>query len=129
MTVLYITAAIIILFFFMQWSMVKGAQKSKGLKLTGLSSNLKRLEQKGSMGLVYFFSPSCHACKAQTSVINSMQSENKNIYAVDISQDLQTARIFGIKATPTTILVKDGIVNQVLVGAKPRRALEELMNS
>jgi len=104
------------------------AKKSKGLQLSGLSGQLRNLEKKGSKGLVYFFSPGCHACKMQTPVIKSMQSEYKNIYAVDISKDFDTARIFGIKATPTTILVEDGIINQVFLGAKTKDVLENLIS-
>ena len=111
----------------MQFVMVIAAKRSKGTKLTGLKGNLKKLEGNGTKGLVYFFSPSCHACKAQTPVIKTLQSNYKNVYDVDISKDLNTARVFGIKATPTTIAVEDGVINQVFLGVKPKEFLEKYL--
>ncbi|MHB9014325.1 MAG: TlpA family protein disulfide reductase, partial [Ignavibacteriaceae bacterium] len=94
MIVLYIIFGIIALIMLMQFVMVIAAKRSKGTKLTGLKGNLKKLESNGTKGLVYFFSPSCHACKAQTPVIKTLQSNYKNVYDVDISKDLNTARVF-----------------------------------
>ncbi len=127
MTVLYIIIGIVALFFLMQFSMVRMAKKTKGLKLSGLSGQLKNLENKGSKGLVYFFSPSCRACKAQTPMIKSLQKKHKYIYDVDISRDMNTAKVFGVKATPTIVVVKDGVVNDVLLGVKQTEALEKLV--
>jgi thioredoxin-like negative regulator of GroEL len=127
MILVYIFIGIIALFFIMQFNMIRMAKKSKGIRLSGLKGELKILEKKGSKGLVYFFSPSCHACKTQTPLIREMKSEYKNIYDIDISKDFQTAGIFGIKATPTTITVEDGMVNNVYLGAKPKEFLEKLI--
>src|SRR3990170_4054467 len=99
-TIIYIILGAVLLIFSLQFLMINAAKKSKGKKLTGLQGKLKGLEKNGSKGLVYFFSPSCHACKAQTPIIKELQSKNKNVFDVDISKDMETAKIFGIKATP-----------------------------
>jgi len=127
MILVYVFIGIIALFFIMQFNMIRIAKKSKGIKLSGLRGDLKILEKKGSKGLVYFFSPSCHACKTQTPLIREMKSEYKNIFDIDISKDFQTAGIFGIKATPTTITVEDGMINNVYLSAKPKEFLEKLV--
>ena len=127
MTILYIATFVVGLLVIMQLNMLRMAKKSKGIQLSGLSGQLRNLEKKGSKGLVYFFSPGCHACKMQTPVIIAMKSEYKNIYDVDISKDSETAQIFGIKATPTTVIVEDGVISQVLLGAKTKVMLENLM--
>jgi thioredoxin 1 len=126
-TILYIGTIVVGLLVIMQLNMLRMAKKSKGIQLSGLTGKMRILEKKGSKGLVYFFSPGCHACKAQTPAIKSLQSEYKNIYDVDISQDSETAQIFGIKATPTTVLVEDGVIRKVLLGAKSKEVLESLM--
>ncbi len=123
----YIILGIIALFLLLQFSMVAAAKKSQGLKLEGLNSKLKSLEKKGTKGLVYFFSPSCGACKAQTPIIKSMQKSNKNVFDVDISSDIQTARVFGVKATPTTVIVKNGIVDKVFLGVKQKDFFEKYL--
>lgn len=124
MTIVYIILAVVILIFVLQFLMIFAAQKSKGKKLKGLQGKLKGLEKNGSKGLVYFFSPTCHACKAQTQIIKELQSSNRNIFDVDISKDMETARIFGIKATPTTMIVENGTISHVLLGVKQKSVLK-----
>ncbi len=125
MTFVYIILGLIALFLGMQFIMIFAAKRTKGTKLAGLSGKLKSLEAKGTTGLVYFFSPNCRACKMQTPVIKDLQKNHKNIFDVDISTDMQTARIFGIKATPTTVAVKDGLINKVFVGLKQQDIIEK----
>ncbi len=103
------------------------SKNTKGKHLTGLNKRLKILEGKKSKGLVYFFSPSCHACKSQTPIIKSIQSKNRNVFDVDISRDLDTARKFGVKATPTTVAVEGGVITQVFLGIKNREILEKYL--
>lgn len=125
MIFVYIILGLIALFLSMQFIMVFAAKRTKGKKLNGLSGKLKSLEKNGSAGLVYFFSPSCRACKMQTPVIKDLQKNYKNVFDIDISKDMQTARIFGVKATPTTVAVKDGLISKVFVGFKQQDIIEK----
>ena len=125
MIFVYIIVGIVLLIFGLQFLMILAARQSKGKKLSGLKGKLKGLEKNGSRGLVYFFSPSCHACKAQTPIIKELQYSNKNVFDVDISKDMETARIFGIKATPTTMTVENGKISQVLLGVKQKDILRK----
>jgi thiol-disulfide isomerase/thioredoxin len=127
-TIIFIVLGIVLLIFLLQFIMILAAKKSKGRKLSGLTGKLKGLEHNGSKGLVYFFSPSCHACKAQTPIIKELQSTNKNVFDVDISKDMNTAKVFGIKATPTTIVVENGMISQVLLGIKQKDILKNYLN-
>ncbi len=123
MIFVYVIAGFFLIVFSLQFMMIAKAKKSKGIKVSGLQGRLKALEKKGSKGLVYFFSPGCRACKYQTPIIKELQSSNKNVFDVDISRDMETAKVFGIKATPTTILVQDGVVKQVMLGVKQKEDL------
>ena len=128
MTIVYVIAGFALMFFSLQFVMISTAKKAKGRKITGLHGKLKALEKNGSKGLVYFFSPGCRACKYQTPIIRELQSSNKNIFDVDISRDMNTAKVFGIKATPTTVLVENGIVKQVLLGVKQKEDLTTFLH-
>lgn len=127
MIVLYIFLGIVALFILLQYSIVFSAKRSQGTKISGLPGKLKSLEKKGATGMVYFFSPSCRACKAQTPVIKSLQKAYRNVFDVDISRDMDTARIFGIKATPATVAVKDGVIDKVFVGVKQKEIFEQYL--
>jgi thioredoxin len=127
MIFVYIIAGIILLFVGLQLSIVLSAKRTKGKKILGLPSRLKPLEKNGSSGIVYFFSPSCRACTMQTPIIKSLQNKYKNIFDVDISKEMQIARLFGIKATPTTVAVKDGTIEQVFIGVKQKDFFEDYL--
>ncbi|OOZ36721.1 thioredoxin family protein [Solemya velesiana gill symbiont] len=76
--------------------------------------------------LLYFFSPQCSPCRAMTPIISEMSSNNDNVLSIDITQDMETARLYKVRATPTVVLVKDGIISTVMVGQKSRMVLENL---
>lgn len=127
MTFVYIVVAVLALFFGLQFFMIFSAKRAKGNQVSGLSGKLKILEKNGSKGIIYFYSPNCRACKMQTPIIKSLQKAYKNIFDVDISSDMATARIFGIKATPTTIAVRNGVIDQVFVGVKQQDIIEKFL--
>ena len=60
----------------------------------------------------------------QTPIIKDLQSSNRNVFDVDISKDMDTARIFGVKATPMTVVLDNGTISQVLVGVKQKDVLK-----
>jgi len=127
MFIIYILVGIFLFFIGMQISMVILAKKSKGIRLSGLSASLKKLEGNDSKGLVYFHSPQCHACKTQTPIIKKLQDSYKNLYDVDISKDFAAAKAFGIKATPTLIQVENGTVKDVFLGAKREHEIVSIL--
>jgi thioredoxin 1 len=77
--------------------------------------------------MIYFFSPRCGPCRNMTPIIDRLSEQNPQVFKVDVLQDHETARAFSIRATPTTILVKDNRVLAVSLGAKSRRQLETLL--
>jgi thiol-disulfide isomerase/thioredoxin len=128
MFVLYIIAGIFVLFASLQVYTFYLAKRSKGMHLSGLQGDLKKLEQPGSRGLVYFHSPSCHACKVQTPVVKKLQTKYRNLYAVDVSKDYTSAKVFGVKATPTMVQVENGIVKDIIIGARQEQAITAILS-
>jgi thioredoxin 1 len=80
--------------------------------------------------LIYFFSPGCMMCKSMSPIIDRLAERHGNVMKVDVaasSQSLDLARKFGVRGTPTTVLVRRGMIEQVLIGAKSARQLEGLL--
>lgn len=98
--------------------------------------SVKRMEGKSApdtgrqeqSGVYYFFSESCGPCKAITPMIESMQQEHSNLHKVDVMSDLTLAQEFGIRATPTFVVVRDGKIDKVMLGAVSEKRLRELLN-
>jgi len=84
------------------------------------------LEEEG-VGLIYCFNPTCGPCKRMAPTIDLIAQHATNVHKLDISQHTEIAKIIGIRGTPTTLLIKDGIICQVLLGVKKPDALNKLL--
>jgi thioredoxin 1 len=77
--------------------------------------------------LFYFSSPHCSMCRSMTPIIERLTAEYGNIIKVNVSQTTELARKFGVMGTPTLVLVRDGKVDSMLVGAKSEKRVRALL--
>ncbi len=70
-----------------------------------------------SNGVIYFYSQRCGACKAMEPQVEALTKELE-VKKVDVfsGDGHKEAKKFGVMATPTTVLVKNGKVHKVFVG-------------
>jgi len=79
-------------------------------------------------GIVYFYSERCGACKMMRPEIEKLK-ESVEVLELDVArpEGYKMAQELGIVATPTTLVVKDGIIRKVFVGViKSERILKEV---
>lgn len=79
-------------------------------------------------GIVYFYSERCGACRLMKPEVEKLK-ESVNVKEMDVTkpEGFQMARELGIMATPTTLVVKDGIIKKVFVGVvRHQRILQEV---
>ncbi len=127
MIILYIIAGIVVLFFSLQFFMVIKMRFKKGKDAPSLSGSAGKLIQSGNKALFYFFSPSCRACYAMTPMMEQLSRKNKNVFKIDISKDMDTARKFGVMGTPSTVVVETGKIKEFLVGAQSESRIKALL--
>ena len=77
--------------------------------------------------MIYFYSPSCGPCRSMTPIVDRLAQESDRVVKVDIQRDPETAHAFHVRATPTTILVKQQRVLDVVLGAKTEKQLQDLL--
>lgn len=77
--------------------------------------------------LFYFYSDQCAACKPMTPFISKMARKNRNVIKVDVTDDMDTARKFGVMGTPSTVLVQQGKIKEFLVGPQPHDRVKQLL--
>jgi len=70
--------------------------------------------------LLYFMSPRCGMCHATTPVIDELAKQRADVIRIDASKSPDIAREFRIMGTPAFVLLKDGVVEQVKLGAISR---------
>ncbi len=115
MKILYIGAAIIAALFLLkiilQIVLVKKAKKNVGLKVNEILP-----EFRGRDFFLYLYSPGCTPCIRLTPVIKDLISKGVKGRMIDVTKNIEIARKLGIMATPSVVIVKDGYIQDVLMG-------------
>jgi len=112
--VLLVAYVVFIFGFRLYWK--RKVKKMRGQELPVLDGEFIRL-RKGK-GVVYFYSPNCQPCKFVDPVIKKLSKEFRKVHFVKVNvlENPETARKFGILATPSIIITKDGHIEDVLAG-------------
>jgi thioredoxin 1 len=77
--------------------------------------------------LVYFHSPTCGPCRSVTPRIDALMRDGRPVLSVDVTRRPDIAQAFGVMATPTTVVVRDGRITDVLLGVLPQVRLDALL--
>jgi thioredoxin 1 len=105
---------------------INGKLKS-GKDIPPFSGEIGERIQKGERLLLYFYTPSCGACKSMTPVIDDMKKDNKNIYTINLTRDYEIGKKFGVMGTPATIVVNQSKIAQYILGARSAKFLRNLI--
>ena len=119
---------IVVAFFAMQLLLVRKMQRQKGKPAPKLEGKAGKWIAGGNVALFYFYSPNCGACRAMTPTVKKLAKDYKGVFPIDISQDMNTAHLFGVMATPTTVVIEEGVIQNILIGPQPSAHLEQLVS-
>ncbi len=113
-----IIAAVIFLFFFgMRFFMIRKSKAKLGTEVDISKFDLRTREMlRNNKSILYFYTPTCRACKTQVPVIDKLKNDLKSVGKIDISQHLEIAREFGIMGTPATAIMKKNKIVDIFVG-------------
>ncbi|MFN2348230.1 MAG: thioredoxin family protein [Thioalkalivibrio sp.] len=75
----------------------------------------------------YFWSPACPMCGQVTRVIDPLLESREDIIKINAMEQPELARRFRVMGTPTLLVVSNGYILRVLVGAKSEKAILELV--
>jgi len=87
---------------------------------------------KSGVSLVDFWAAWCGPCKVVGPIVDEVADEMKdeaNICKLNVDQNKETAKKYGIQSIPTMIIFKDGNPVQKLVGVKPKLAMIKAIRS
>ena len=80
--------------------------------------------------LVDFYADWCGPCRMMSSVIDEISDERSDIKVCKINIDEQRglAERFSVQSIPTIMIFKNGSVTRCEVGARPKRAVLEMLD-
>ena len=85
---------------------------------------------KDGIVLVDFFATWCGPCKMQSPILEEIKEDRSEIkiMKVDVDQETELAREYGVMSIPTLILFKDGKEVAKNVGFMPKEVLIQWIN-
>ena len=125
---LYIVLIIVGFFIFMQLFVWISGLTKRGKKITNIKGELGRQVHSGKKLMVYFYSPTCGACKAMTPMVDRLKKEFKEVFSVNLAKDMDTARVFGVMGTPATVLIENGQIQKFVLGARSEKYLRDMLD-
>jgi thioredoxin 1 len=123
----FILIAVMAVFMAMPLFLWLGSKRMQGRAAPDYAALLTPEQYGRDKLLFYFYSAHCGPCRTLAPLIDTMAARYGNVVKVDVTQQPAAARQFGVRATPTLVLVEAGTVVKVMLGAVSERQLEVLL--
>jgi len=109
-----------------------GKRDSKPLNITDQTFEQDVLHAKGQPVLVDCWAPWCGPCRMIAPVLDELAAESQGRYRIlklNVDENPRTAAQFKIASIPTMLIFKDGKLVDRLIGAQPKEAIAERLQS
>ncbi len=86
------------------------------------------LKQNGTV-VIDFWASWCMPCKMFAPVYDVLASENENVTfcKINVDDEPELAMKFSVQSIPTVVIIKDGIIKEVLTGLRNKDEIEALL--
>lgn len=119
--------AVVFLILGFQYLVLRAAKKHQGEPTPQIEGTMADRIKAYDRVVLYFTSASCGVCKPVTPIVEQMEQDGKSIIKVDIGEHMDVARAYHIKATPTWVVVENGVLSKIHLGAKNQKGIEALL--
>ncbi|MCP5142568.1 MAG: thioredoxin family protein [Gammaproteobacteria bacterium] len=77
--------------------------------------------------MIYFYSDHCPPCTRVSPLIDTLRETHPNVYKVNAARNSELAWRFKISGTPTVVVVQNGMLCHMLVGAVSMKKLQQAL--
>lgn len=98
------------------------------MEITSLTKENFRGQIDYGLTLVAFVEPECDSCREQLALTEELAQEMRHkatIVNVNIQEEKELSKEYGVRNTPTLILFKDGYQVETLVGVQSKEELRQ----
>ncbi len=80
--------------------------------------------------LIDFYATWCGPCRMVSPIVDEIAEEtpDSKICKIDVDEEPELAQTFGISSIPTLVVIKDGKVANMSVGAKPKADILRMLD-
>ena len=80
--------------------------------------------------LLDFFAPWCGPCRMVSPLVDEIAAERDDIVVgkVNVDVEVDLASSFGILSSPSLVVLKNGVIVNQAVGARPKSQILQLLN-
>ncbi len=112
--------------------MIEDTEKTKtandGSVVIATDQNFDLLTKRAGLCLVDFWAEWCGPCRMMAPIIEELSKEyagKVHFYKLNVDDNPSTAQKLGIMSIPTLLIMKDGTIVDTIIGAGPKKALQE----
>lgn len=116
---------LIIGFLAWQWRPFLKARRQRGQAAPGLERVFQGRAPKTAA--VYFWSRHCVMCRGMTPIIQHIAEDCRDVISLDAEQEVDLARHMGVMATPSLVLIQNGHIGRIVVGAQSEPRIRHLL--
>ncbi|MCG6968479.1 MAG: thioredoxin family protein [Gammaproteobacteria bacterium] len=127
MNTILIVSLLVVGFLFIQLLPYIKAREIQGRTAPDLSDLLTEKQRGQRRLLLYFWAPRCSMCRSMTPVIDKLAREREDVVSVNVTENVELARRLKVMGTPTLVLLNNGTVDKVLLGAKSEKTIHSLL--
>jgi len=101
----------------------------KGKPAPAVHKASRKRIQSGKKTLLYFYTPSCGACKMQEPIIQRVRKRHPEaVFKIDATRDRQAAASYGVMGVPFIAFVENGTIARAGAGVQRESAIESFLS-
>ena len=128
MNTVLVLSILVVIFLFIQLLPYIKAREIQGRQMSDLTDVFTDKQRQQPQLLLYFWSPRCSMCRNMTPIVDKLAQERDDVISINAAEDVDIARRFKVMGTPTLVLLKNGKVDKVLLGAKSEKTILALLS-